>query len=272
MIKLLEIIKINKPVPNNLKQLEQIQSQIKSSNNLKKKRELALKVAELVLPIWNYYYPNDKRPQKAVESAKLYLADPTEENKVKLIDAYAAAYAAYHVANAAGDAAASAASAAAADAAYKTAYAAYAAYAAIRATKIHFKINEIIKINKPISNNLKQLEQIQSQIKSSNNLKKKRELALKVAELVLPIWNHYYPNDKRPQVAIEASKLYLANPTTENKVKLKDAYDAAYAAYDAAADAAAYAAYAVVGAYAAAYAVAGANAAIKATKIHFKIK
>ena len=145
------------------------------------------------------------------------------------------------------------------------------------------KLLEIIKVNKPVPNNIKQLEQIQSQIKSSNNLKEKQELALKAAEFVLPIWNYYYPNDKRPQVAIEASKLYLANPTEENKVKLKDAYTAAYAAA-AATSAAAYAAYAAYyvayAVYAAVYvdadvcastAAAAAAAAIKATKIHFKI-
>ena len=172
MIKLLEIIKINKPVPNNLKQLKQIQSQIKSSNDLKERQELATKAAELVLPIWNHYYPNDKRPQKAIESAKLYLADPTEENKVKLIDAADAAYAAndeaYENDAAAADAAYAADDeayendAAAADAAYAAYYAAYAVYAdaaydantaaaAINATKTHFKINEIIKVNKPYS-------------------------------------------------------------------------------------------------------------------------
>ena len=155
------------------------------------------------------------------------------------------------------------------------------------------KLLEIIRVNRPVPNNLKQLEQIQSQIKSSNDLKERQELAIKAAELVLPIWNHYYPNDKRPQVAIESAKLYLANPTEENKVKLKDvtnvataadAYDvAAYAAYDAAIDAAS-AVYAIVSAgnatayaasanYYAYYATAdAADYAIRATKIHFKIK
>ena len=76
---------------------------------------------------------------------------------------------------------------------------------------------------------------------------------------MLKIYEDKYPNDDRPQKAIQAAKAYLKNPTKENK---NAAANAAYAAN--AANAAAYAAYAA--AYAAANAAyAAANAANAAT-------
>lgn len=63
--------------------------------------------------------------------------------------------------------------------------------------------------------------------------------AVYAAELVLPIYEKKYPEDKRPRNAIEAAKKCIDNPSKENK---KAAADAAYAAYTTAADS--YASYA----------------------------
>jgi hypothetical protein len=63
-------------------------------------------------------------------------------------------------------------------------------------------------------------------------------IAVFCAEHVLGIYEKKYPEDKRPQQAIEAAKEWVNNPNEENR---KAAYAAAYAAYTAyaAADAAA---------------------------------
>jgi len=82
----------------------------------------AIFAAEQVLAIFEKAYPNDKRPREAIEAARRFVDQTTEENRDA---AYEAAYAA---SNAASNAAASAAACAAACAA------AYAAYAAASAT------------------------------------------------------------------------------------------------------------------------------------------
>ena len=86
--------------------------------------EYAIFAAEQVIKIFEDKHPDDKRPRNAIEAAKKYLKDPTEENR------RSAAYAAY---------AAAAADAAYAHAAYAAAYAAadaaYAAAAAAAAAK-----------------------------------------------------------------------------------------------------------------------------------------
>ena len=102
----------------------------------------AVFAAELVLPIYEKKYPEDKRPRQAIEAAKKCIIDPSPENKNAAATAHAyAAVAAY--AAAAADAAYAAADAAyaahvyaayaAADAATAAADAAYAAYAAYAA-------------------------------------------------------------------------------------------------------------------------------------------
>ena len=68
--------------------------------------------------------------------------------------------------------------------------------------------------------------------------KKKIQYAIFAAELVIDVFERKYPTDNRPRKAIEAARMYLNNPTAENKAATADA--AVYAA-DAAA---AYAAYA----------------------------
>ena len=44
--------------------------------------ELAIFAAEKVLKIYEDKYPNDDRPRKAIESAKEWLKNPTEENRI----------------------------------------------------------------------------------------------------------------------------------------------------------------------------------------------
>jgi hypothetical protein len=80
-------------------------------------------IAESVLHLFEYKYPNDKRPREAIELAK----------KGKIFHAYAsapAAYAAYVAARSAAIYTSAPAAYAAADAAYAAYAAAYAAYAA----------------------------------------------------------------------------------------------------------------------------------------------
>jgi hypothetical protein len=81
---------------------------------------MAIYAAELVIGEHEKKYPDDKRPRQAIEAAKAWLNDPTEENRQ-------AAYAAASIASAAS---AAYAAAYAASAAYTAAYAASAAYAA----------------------------------------------------------------------------------------------------------------------------------------------
>lgn len=66
-----------------------------------------------------------------------------------------------------------------------------------------------------------------------------QQIAISVAEIVLPIFEKCYPDDKRPRLAIEAAKQYIAGHISLDK--LIEARHVAYAAAaaDAAADAAA---------------------------------
>ena len=107
--------------------------------------KLAIMCAERVLVIYEKERPGDLRPRRAIESAKTWIGNPTEENRhASAASAYAtdaaasaAAYAASATYASAAYAAASAtyaaASADATDAAAATAAAAYAAAAAIAA-------------------------------------------------------------------------------------------------------------------------------------------
>ena len=88
-------------------------------------RHLAIKIAEVVLPIFEEEYPEDNRPRKAIEAARLYLAG---EIGIEELEATWAAWAARAAA-----AAAAARAAAAAARAAGTARAARAAAAAARA-------------------------------------------------------------------------------------------------------------------------------------------
>ena len=86
----------------------------------KQKVQLAVFAAEQVIQFFEKKYPNDDRPRKAIEAAKEWIKDPSEETKGKAVEARRAAYA-----DAATDAATDAdAYADAAAAAYAAAYAA----------------------------------------------------------------------------------------------------------------------------------------------------
>jgi len=101
---------------------------------------MAIYSAELVIGEYEKRYPDDKRPRRAIEAAKAWLENPTEENRAAAKAAYTAAKAAakaaaYAAAKAAYTAAKAAAKAAAYAAAKAAAYAAaYAADAAAYAT------------------------------------------------------------------------------------------------------------------------------------------
>jgi len=99
------------------------------------------------------------------------------------------------------------------------------------------------------------------------------------AELVLPIWENEFPEDKRPSEAINSVKAWINDPSKENAEKCKQAasdatawnaanaanatYDATYAARAAAALAAGWAA-GWAAAWAAAWATGAASAAYRA--------
>ena len=90
-----------------------------------------------------------------------------------------------------------------------------------------------------------------------------QEIAIHVAELVLPIYERKYPDDKRPREAIFAARQFLAGAITLDELiaKRRDASAAADADADASAAAAyAYAAASAAAAYAYAYAAAAADA------------
>jgi hypothetical protein len=91
---------------------------------------VAIYAAELVLPIYEKQYPDDKRPRLAIEAAKAWLKDPSEENRQAAAYAAYASYASYAAAASAAAYAASAAAYAASSAAYDAYDASAAAYAA----------------------------------------------------------------------------------------------------------------------------------------------
>ena len=100
---------------------------------------LAIYAAELIIGIFEKRYPDDKRPRQAIDAAKRWLSEPTEENRQAAEAARAAAEAAAWAAWAAAEEAAMAAWAAAL-AAGAAAGAAWAAKEAARAkvkTKCH---------------------------------------------------------------------------------------------------------------------------------------
>jgi hypothetical protein len=102
--------------------------------NERTQRLFAAACAEHVLPIFEKRYPDDDRPRRAIETARLFAdgrATAEELENAYAAAAYAAAYA--YAAYAAYVAANAAANAYAANAAYVAAYAADAAYAAANA-------------------------------------------------------------------------------------------------------------------------------------------
>ena len=89
-----------------------------------------------------------------------------------------------------------------------------------------------------------------------------QQLAIECAEAILPLWKEKYPEDERPQAAIQAAKDYMAGKISSENLKeaAADTYAASYVAY-----AASYAADAVAASYAASYAADAAAAAHVAT-------
>lgn len=63
-----------------------------------------------------------------------------------------------------------------------------------------------IKVNKPITNNISRLLELQQEIHNTKEQESLITLAIQCAELVLPIWEHYHPNDKRVRQTIESAK------------------------------------------------------------------
>ena len=89
--------------------------------------------------------------------------------------------------------------------------------------------------------------------------KQKVRAALFTAELVLPVYEYYFPSDSRPRLAVEKGKAAAAVDDADAAA----AYAAAYAAYAAAVDDAYAAAYAAYAAADAAYAATDAADAIR---------
>ena len=83
--------------------------------------------------------------------------------------------------------------------------------------------------------------------------------AVFAAEQVIDIYERKYPDDKRPRQAIDAAKIYINNPSEENKKKAAAAGAAAWAAAGNAVYAAAYVAARVV--YAAVWTTAAGDSA-----------
>jgi hypothetical protein len=133
MIKLINIlteIKVVLPIPNNLRQLEQIKVKLEQTKDRATEIALAIKAAEMVLPIFEYYYPKDKRVLQTIEATKRNEYDNNAFEAYNDTE-YAASDAAY-TANAAAMAASNV---------YLTAiYSTKAVEYAIKATKEHFKL------------------------------------------------------------------------------------------------------------------------------------
>ena len=110
-------------------------------------QHIVIKIAEVVLPIFEEKYPEDNRPRKAIEAARLYLAG--EIGIEELAAARAAAWAARAAAWAAAEAAWAAAEAA--DAAWDAAWAAAeaAAWAARDAARAAWAAAEAARAANP---------------------------------------------------------------------------------------------------------------------------
>ena len=142
----LDEIRINQPGKVTLDQLKSLESKIEATDDPKERASSAIQCAEKVLFMFEKEYPNDKRPRQAIEAAKKYLEDPTEENRKIADNASQMARAASLVPSAAALYASYAADAAACAATSNFSY--FAAYDAIKAFKLYNNLNEI-KVNQP---------------------------------------------------------------------------------------------------------------------------
>ena len=106
---------------------------------------LAIYAAELIIGIFEKRYPDDKRPRQAIDAAKRWLSEPTEENRQAAEAAWAAAGAAARAAAmAAAMAAWAAAGAAARAAAMAAGAAAWAAAGAAAWAKVKTKCHRFV--------------------------------------------------------------------------------------------------------------------------------
>jgi len=115
---------------------------LKKANSKEICVRFAVFCAEKALPVFEKEYPDDERPRLAIEAAKNWLKNQTEESRLMADAAAYAVYAAYAALDAAALDTAADAARAAADAA---AYAAYAAYAAINAGVSRTEIEEYLR-------------------------------------------------------------------------------------------------------------------------------
>lgn len=135
--------------------------------DLRSSVELSVFAAELCLPLFERDYPSDGRPREALESAKAWLADPSEVNVARCRASSAAADAAAAYSSYASAAASYSSAFAAYAAAYSSAYAASTSFAADAADangdsaslatweKIATKFEEILEREKPVKKTTK---------------------------------------------------------------------------------------------------------------------
>jgi len=79
----LDEIRVN--TPGLLSNVESYKSQIKFADSIELQKELFLKIADLFLPLYKKSYSSDDKAVKAIEAARNYLANPTEDNKSKVM-------------------------------------------------------------------------------------------------------------------------------------------------------------------------------------------
>jgi len=77
-----------------------------------------------------------------------------------------------------------------------------------------------LKTVRRVSNHLTKLKQLESQIKSTDDIKLKRQLAIICVKLIYPIWNIYHPEDDRVLKAINAIEDYNNNKIGESKLSI----------------------------------------------------
>jgi len=226
LTQLLNELGINTPGRASIAQLERWKAEIQASDDEMTQIKLALRCAEGVMWIWREKYPNDNRPQVAINAVKAYIKDPSDENAQNCEKAARDAWDAADDAYAAATAATVAYVTAYATAAFAADYAAdYAIKALIKYQEEH-QLNEL-GINPPIRASIAQLERWKAEIQASDDEMTQIKLALRCAEGVIWIWREKYPNDNRPQAAINALKNYIKDPSAENAQNCENAaYDA----------------------------------------------
>jgi hypothetical protein len=135
-------IKVQRPISPAIRKLEQIKAEIEQTENKTTKANLAIKAVEFLLPIWNHLYPEDNRVKQVISSAKQGIYDyniedvDEETSGVANTIAMAVEYAAKAITDDSNSISYDSAG-------IRTDSAALALKYAIKATKEHFKINEV---------------------------------------------------------------------------------------------------------------------------------